>query len=159
MTLPLPIRLLHVDVAGIHPRYARLLMIEIELDRAPDARWIQFFDEAGKGLPWLDMHPPVVVGARITLTPTDEALEQEVAHVEERVAIANARSYEEAAAASRADPLSEHSFSNEMRERIAAAKSRTRMMSEALSVQGFWRSDAWVAEDLMSLDSIPEKPQ
>ena len=79
--------------------------------------------------------------------------------MEERVAIANARSYEEAAAASRADPLSEHSFSNEMRERIAAAKSRTRMMSEALSVQGFWRSDAWVAEDLMSLDSIPEKPQ
>ena len=45
-------------------------------------------------------------------------------------------------------------FSPDVRERIAAARARTRTMSEAFSVQGFWRSDAWVTEDLMSLEGV-----
>ena len=145
--------MLQVDVTGIHPVYARLLQIEVELDCVPSTRWVELFDQAGKSLPWMEMHPPLVHGARIRLTPADEALEQEVAHVEELVAIANARELEEAEARL-ADETgsSREMFSAEVRDRIAAAKSRTRAMSEALSVQGFWRSDAWVAEDLMSLD-------
>ena len=43
-------------------------------------------------------------------------------------------------------------FSAEVRDRIATARARTRTMSEAFSVQGFWRSDAWVTEDLLSTE-------
>lgn len=154
MTLPPPIKPLRVEVAGIHPRYARLLIIEIELDQAPTPRWIELFHLAAQSLPWIEMHPPKVTGSKIVLTPTDGDLEDEVAHVEERVQLANTR-WREELEMSQPEPISAESFSEDIRDRIAAARLRTRTMSEAFSVQGFWRSDAWETENLMSLETTP----
>ena len=157
MSLPPPIKPVRVDVVGIHPQYARLLIIEIELDQIPPARWISCFEDAGKEMPWIDMHPPTVRGSKILLHPSDVDIEQEVAHVEERVLLANHCWL--ALLAAEAPPVPGNAqdsdmFSPDVRERIAAARARTRTMSEAFSVQGFWRSDAWVTEDLMSLEGV-----
>ena len=157
MSLPAPIKPLRVDVVGIHPRFARLLIIELELDQAPPARWIEVFAAAGKDMPWIEMHPPTVQGSRIIITPTDTDLEEEVAHVEERIQLANQQwlaALEAERAFEAVKDADSDLFSADMRERIAAARQRTRMMSEALSVQGFWRSDAWVTEDLLSLEGV-----
>ncbi len=158
MSLPPPLKPTHVEVVGIHPRYARLLVIEVTLDDLPTPEWIGFFEQSGKELPWIEMHPPQVVGQKIVLNPTDEDIEQEVAHIEERVLMANQRWLAMLAAAQKpTSTLDSDSdlFSADVRARIDAARKRTRSMSEAFSVQGFWRSDAWVTEDLMSLEGLP----
>lgn len=157
VSLPPPIKPLSVEVVGIHPRYARLLVIEVLLDQTPPQGWVDCFDSAGKELPWIEMHPPAVHGGKIVLHPMDSDIEQEVAYTEERILVANQRWL--AALATEAPPaapeeLVGETFSAEVRERIAAARQRTRSMSEAFSVQGFWRSDAWVTEDLLSIEGL-----
>ena len=159
MSLPQPIKPLRVEVVGIHPRYARLLIIEVELDQVPPPRWVECFDKAGESLPWIDMHPPTVHRSKIILHPTDEDIEPEVAHTEERILLANQRWLAALAAEQTPATLVDSDsdvFSPEIRERIAAARQRTRTMSEAFNVQGFWRSDAWVTEDVMSLEGITQ---
>ncbi len=157
MPLPPPIKPTRVEVIGIHPQYARLLIIEVELDQLPSERWNAFFAAAGKELPWTDMHPPQLQGSKIILYPTDADIEQEVAYTEERILLANQR-WLAALEAERPPvvPRAEESdqFSADVRERIAAARQRTRPMSEAFGIQGFWRSDAWVTEDLLSLEGV-----
>lgn len=157
MSLPPPIKPVRVDVVGIHPQYARLLILEIELDQIPPARWVECFERAAQDMPWIDMHPPCVRGCTITLNPGDAEIEGEVAHVEERVLLANQRwlaLLAADAAPEAANAQDSDMFSPDVRERIAAARARTRSMSEAFSVQGFWRSDAWVTEDLLSLEGV-----
>lgn len=157
MSLPPPIKPVRVDVVGIHPQFARLLILEVELDQVAPQRWVDFFDGLGKEMPWIDMHPPVVRGCKIVLHPSDADIEQEVAHVEERVLLANQRWLAQLAAEApppAANAQESDMFSPDVRERIAAARARTRSMSEAFSVQGFWRSDAWVTEDLLSLEGV-----
>ena len=140
---------------GIHPRYARLLVIQFSLDRTPTPVWVEHFLATAKELPWVEVHPPHVQGDKIILNPTDEEIEQEVAHIEERIQLTNQRWLTALERTNRkaatVDLESDH-FSPDIRARIDAARQRTRSMSEAFSVQGFWRSDAWVTEDLMNLD-------
>jgi hypothetical protein len=159
MSLPPPIKPVRVDVVGIHPQFARLLIIEVELDQVPPPRWVECFENVGKEMPWIEMHPPTVRTSKILLHPSDSDIEQQVAHVEERVLLANQRWLALLAAEAPPSQANAHDsdmFSADVRERIAAARARTRTMSEAFSVQGFWRSDAWVTEDLMSLEGVTQ---
>lgn len=163
MHLPLPIKPVRVDVVGIHPVYSRLLVLHMELDQTPPPGWVQCFEQAGAEMPWEELTPPRLVGSRLILHPTDDNLEQEVAHAEERIRLANQRwcgrmADDRPTIVTQAPVMDdgEAMFSPEIRERITSARRRTERMSEAFMVQGFWRSDAWVAEDLLALDAVTQ---
>ena len=78
------------DVRGVHSEHSGLLIVRIDLEPAPDEAWAQFFQSpSGVGIS-LGMHPPRLMGRSIEITPPDNQIEAYVAHVDERIAAANA---------------------------------------------------------------------
>ena len=140
MPLPPPINPLRIEVVGIHPQYARLLVIEIELDQPPTLAWIACFHVVVAETAAPAMHPPQVRGNTIVLHPTDADLEQEVAYAQEQILLANQcwqAQLSAMPALATAPELDSDMFSPDVRERIAAARQRTRSMSEAFAIHGF----------------------
>ncbi len=85
------IRPSRIDVVGVHPRWSRLIVLQIHLDARPSQRWRELFVLAGASLPAGPIHDPAIAADIVTLTPPDDAMEAEVAHVEARIRLANAR--------------------------------------------------------------------
>lgn len=85
------IRPTRIDVVGVHPRWSRLLVLQIHLDASPSLRWRELFAQAGASLPEGPIHDPAIDADIVTLTPPDDAMEAEVAHVEARIRLTNDR--------------------------------------------------------------------
>lgn len=83
------VRPIQIDVVGVHPRWSRLLVVQIRLDPRPPRRWRDLFAQAGSALPARAMHDPAIDGGVVTITPPDDGFEVEVNHVEARIRIAN----------------------------------------------------------------------
>jgi hypothetical protein len=67
-----------------------LLDVDIDLTPDPPAEWARGFEHpVGVGIS-MSMHPPVLSGATVHIRPPDNELEKYVAHVDERIAAANA---------------------------------------------------------------------
>lgn len=79
-----------VDVVGIHPRHARLLVVQIRLEPMPEARWRQLFLAAGLERED-DIEPMTLEGAFVNLAVPDADLEREVDRIEQRIRLVNAR--------------------------------------------------------------------
>lgn len=86
-----PIRALAVDVLGIHPQNAGMLIVTVSLDARPPLSWRRHFLDACRSLPHDPAHEPLVEGDCIYITPRDARLEEEVAQVVQAIAQANAR--------------------------------------------------------------------
>jgi len=85
-----PIKPVEVEVVGIHPRFARLLVVQIRLDAPPNSRWRQLFLAVGLASEGRE-EPMTLEGNIITVTMPDAELEAEVGRIEQRMRLVNAR--------------------------------------------------------------------
>ena len=146
----MPIQPTVVDVVGIHPEHADCLVVRVSLSHPPPTRWRELFRDVGLDLPRIAMREPVIDGPSVLLTTPDGQLEDEVAHVEARVRLANARFLVEmrrprpasAPMVQKPNPaVVQESFSDDVRTRIQAARHRAADMS------GVYLSGGFTAED------------
>ncbi len=85
-----PVKPVEVEVIGIHPRFSRLLVVQVKLDAPPNTRWRQLFLAAGLASEG-SVEPMTLEGNVITLTMPDAELEAEVGRIEQRIRLVNAR--------------------------------------------------------------------
>jgi hypothetical protein len=158
------VRPIQVDVVGVHPRWSRLLVVQIRLDPRPPRRWRDLFAQAGTAFPAQPMHDPAIDGGVVTITPPDDGFEMEVSHVEARIRIANERYAAELEdSRSVTAPVSaqiqppEHetdnaaSTDNVMRIEMARRKAR--------GLSAIFNSSQWQAEDFGPVAVTPRRPQ
>ncbi len=126
-----------VEVVGVHPVYARLLMVEISLDPVPSKRWIEMFNEFDGASLQRDHFAPVAKGDAILVTPPDGEMETYVQAVERRIRHVNKRIVDEVAsttppgqrAARVSQAIAQEAFSADIRDRIMAARKAAANMS------------------------------
>lgn len=150
------VRPVQVDVVGVHPRWSRLLVVQIRLDPRPPRRWRDLFAQAGTALPAQPMHDPAIDGGVVTITPPDDGFEMEVSHVEARIRIANERYAAELEdMRSVTSPVSaqiqppEHETDNAATGENLARIDMARRKARGLSA--IFNSSQWQAEDFLAV--------
>lgn len=151
-----PIQPIAVEVLGIHPKYARLLVVQVVLGPRPARRWRELFEQAGISLPLVDIQAPAIDGHVVTITPGDDQLEAAVDHVQARIRLANARYVAELAgqrfahqrqSAPHAAPEAElDPAASDVISRIDAARARARQLSQAFTSYSFGGEDTAVQD-------------
>ncbi|MSQ83157.1 MAG: hypothetical protein EXR77_09645 [Myxococcales bacterium] len=148
------IRLVHVEVLGVHRLYTRLLVVEISVEPEPPRRWAEAFNTfVGTG-----GEPPGFTtkldGTCIIVTPPDHELELWVQAVERRIRHVNKKMQEELQsltaqplrAARLSQTIAQEGFSPDVLARIMDV----RRMAAGLS--GIFQSSIWEAVDVTALD-------
>ena len=134
-----------VDVVGIHPRHARLLVVRIRLEPSPDARWRQLF--LGAGLEGEDSAEPMtLLGELVTLAVPDALLESEVDRIEQRIRLVNARVSLDARVPSAQSGAINMRLSQAMRLEAFSPDVRARIEQARLAAQrlsGVFLSEGW----------------
>lgn len=152
----LPIRPVCVEVVGVHPKHARLLLVEIVLEPPPSAKWADLFNNFRSAYPGQEHFAPKVRGDTIVVTPPDDEMAEYVLSVERQIRAVNAQ----LTAASGEHPtrgdvirlsqaVSRESFSEEVRRRILQARETARAMS------GVFQSSEW---EPMDVSNPPRSP-
>lgn len=87
MPLWLPIIAQRVHLVGLHPRFARLVVVRFELDRRPPQRWVELF--AKTQTPDKTLADPHVLDGYIQVHARDEALDDDLADVLLQIDVTN----------------------------------------------------------------------
>ena len=151
-----------IEVKGIHAQFSQLLIVLVRLTERQPTRWRKLFEEATTDVGESLELPAVVDDEGITITPTDDALEREVAIVEQRIRLANARyAVEQRLARPPSNPALRHysatvelheTMSQDIRDRIEAARLTARGMS------GVFQSSLWTQETVANDVGVPKQP-
>jgi len=148
-----------VDVIGVHPRFARLLLVEISVAPMPPKRWVELFNDHGGDGGRRPDFAPRAKGDAIAITPPDSELEMHVQAVERRMRQVNAKLAKESAeltpqpieAARVSHAIAQEAFSPDVRERILAARSVAARMSDV------FQSSQWEVLDLTAPNPRPTR--